>query len=114
VVLRAGFGSLQDDDAVGTATPADATGWCLEATRGGNLETWWAPLSGGRHALALFNWSPSPDAITVAWSQLPGLAEDARVAVRGVWRHEDVGVFRGNFTARVPSHGTELFVLTPA
>ena len=82
--------------------------------RGGNLETWWAPLQGGRHALALFNRSPSTDTITVSWAQLVGLDDNATVSIRDVWaRAHVVGDFRGSFAAEVNAHGTRLFVLTP-
>jgi alpha-galactosidase len=97
----------------GSVQMADATKFCVEATRGGNLETWWAPLSGGRHALALFNRSPSADVIAVSWKQLPGLQPATRVLVRDVWSKRDAGIHQDGFSITVPAHGTSLFVLTP-
>ena len=111
--MQAGYGRVRDDDGTGRVLLADAAQYCVEATRGGNLETWWAPLSGGRHALALFNRSPSADVIAVAWKQLPGLQPSSRVSVRDVWLKEDTGVHLEGFRATVPAHGTSLFVLTP-
>lgn len=72
-MLRAGYGKIRDDDGVGGVDLADANIFCMEAMHGGNLETWWSSLSGGRHAVALFNRSPSPDSITVNFETLEGL-----------------------------------------
>ena len=112
-MLQAGYGRVRDDDGTGHIRLADATQFCVEATRGGNLETWWAPLSGGRHAVALFNRSPSADVIAVSWTQLPGLQPTAHVSVRDVWLKIDAGIHTQGLKATVPAHGTSLFVLTP-
>ena len=93
------------------SSPADE--FCLDAVRGGNLETWWAPLAGGRHALAFFNRSPAADTIAVRWAQLAGLPANQTVAVRDVWARKDLGAARGSFTVTVNAHGTQLFVLAP-
>jgi hypothetical protein len=112
-VLHAGYGSVRDDDGIGNVNWANASDFCLDAVRGGNLETWYAPLSGGRHALSLFNRSPSHDTITVLWEQLQGLDPLTQVRVRDVWRHQDLGMHLGSYSALVPAHGTALLVLTP-
>ena len=120
--IRVGYGKVIDDDGIGGVRMVDGDAFCLDAVRGGNLETWWAPLSGGRHALALFNRSPSPDNITVQLSGLNTLsnrstamapAAQVRVRVRDVWRRADLGEFSGSFTSSVPAHGTHLYILSP-
>ena len=85
----------------------------------GMLEVWTVPLINGAYGAVLFNRSPAPDAITLAWSDLDawgtGVANTAPFAVRDVWAAADRGTFRGSYTAAtVPAHGVVMLVLTPS
>ncbi len=60
------------------------------------------PLADGSVAVGLFNLFEVPLEIGVTWEQL-GLEGPQRV--RDVWRHEDLGVFEGEFKVKVPRHG---------
>lgn len=100
-----------DDDLVGNVTVGGA--FCLQLTTGGLLEVWAAPLTGGRVAVALFNRSPSDDAIVVRWADV-GLAPGASVNVRDIWQAANVGTFHADFTRPVKAHATVYLVLTPA
>ena len=91
--------------------------FCLDVVTAGLLEVWAGPLSGGRFAAVLFNRSPFPDAITLAWEDLeavsPGHSRPGPLAVRDVWGGRDVGVFNGTFTdAAVPAHGVTFLLLS--
>jgi len=77
------------------------------------LETWVAPLSGGRFAAALLNRSPGADSLSVAAADL-GWAAGARFAVRDVWAAADRGVATGAYTASVDAVSVALLGLTPA
>jgi hypothetical protein len=44
-----------DDDSVGNVEMSDGSNFCLSIVESGRLEVWTAPLTGGRHAVALFN-----------------------------------------------------------
>ena len=86
---------------------------CVTLMRGGNLEVWTGPLSGGRVVVVLLNRYYKLSAITAEWSRL-GLAAGQKMSVRDVWAKADVGVHSGSYTEpAVPSHGVTLLVLTP-
>lgn len=92
------------------ATPA--ADYCAEAVlSSGNLETWVAPLAGGRYAVALLNRSPAAEELTATWRAL-GLR--GTYAVRDVWAGRDAGDFAGSYAATVPGKGVALLVLAPA
>lgn len=113
--LRAGDEArIPDNDLVGNITVGGA--FCLDVVPAGLLETWAGPLAGGAFAAILFNRSPSPDAITLAWDDLAALggARPGPLRVRDVWSGRDAGVFDGAFTdGAVPAHGVTFLVLTP-
>ncbi len=67
------------------------------------LEVWSRPLWDGTTAVALFNRSMTAEEITAKWSDI-GLS--GTQPVRDLWRHKDLGMFNGSFTAVVPGHGT--------
>ncbi len=69
----------------------------------GKLEVWARPLADGSRAVALFNRGDAPAKITARWSDA-GVKGPA--AVRDLWAHKDLGKFKDEFTAEVPSHGT--------
>jgi hypothetical protein len=107
---------IPDNDLLGNVTAGGR--FCLDLVPAGMLETWAGPLAGGAFAAILFNRSPAPDAITLAWEALETLGGGARpgpLSVRDVWRSKDLGVFDGAFTdPAVPAHGVTFLVLTPA
>jgi len=78
-------------------------------TQEGPLEVWEKPLSDGSIAVGLFNRGTWVSPITVNFREL-GI--NTPVKVRDLWKHEDLGVFHGSFTATVPYHGVVLVKLT--
>ena len=72
------------------------------STTGGLLQVFARPLADGSHAAGLFNLGDAPAKVTAKWSDI-GIAGSHKV--RDVWKHEDRGAFKDEFTAEVPSHG---------
>eukprot|EP00443_Scrippsiella_acuminata_P064369 CAMPEP_0115435974 /NCGR_PEP_ID=MMETSP0271-20121206/33941_1 /TAXON_ID=71861 /ORGANISM="Scrippsiella trochoidea, Strain CCMP3099" /LENGTH=444 /DNA_ID=CAMNT_0002861459 /DNA_START=1 /DNA_END=1335 /DNA_ORIENTATION=- len=75
-------------------------------------------LSGGMAAVALYNPedAAAPGAVDF---ELLGWPSGATAAVRDLWAHKDLGVFRGRFpeegrTLPVPAHATVVLRLTPS
>ncbi len=68
----------------------------------GPLEVWMKPLADGAKAVGLFNRELGTMPVTVHFRDI---AVGAAASVRDLWAQKDLGVFQGNFTARVPSHG---------
>ena len=85
-----------DQDALGTQ------GDRLSAE--GSSEIWSRPLAGGGKAIALFNRSSAPEAITLHLDQ----AGVAQSNLHDVWADRDVLPVEGAYTATVPAHGTVL------
>lgn len=76
-------------------------------------EVWAKPLSDGSIAVGLFNRSDAGEhVVSVAWEAV-GLHDRRAAIVRDLWAHEDVGEFRGSYTAKVESHGCALVKITP-
>eukprot|EP01045_Picozoa_sp_COSAG04_P008591 COSAG04_NODE_479_length_13687_cov_2.863262_3_plen_536_part_00 len=73
-------------------------------------------LEGGAMAVALFNRAEMPLNISVTWKEL-GLSGDT-YSVRDIWRRnevgEDVGEYRGGYSAVVPPHAALTLRLSPA
>lgn len=103
--------TVYDDDLVGGVTQGGA--FCLDIKTAGMLETWVAPLTGGRAAVALLNRSPGADALTVVAADA-GWPPGTRFAVRDVWAAADRGVVNGTYTAHLNASSVALLVLTPA
>lgn len=78
----------------------------------GDTEIWAKPLSGGAHAVLLFNRGTAPARITVNWDQL-GLARGAKVRVRDLWAHKDVGRTSSAYSASVASHDVVMVKFQP-
>ncbi len=76
------------------------------------LETWAAPLTGGRIAVALLNRSPAPDTVTARWADI-GAPAGARFSVREIWAATDHGSFVDSFSIVVGNQAVALLVLTP-
>ena len=87
---------------------------CVTLMRGGNLEVWAGPLSGGRTVVVLFNRYYKSSSITAEWSSI-GLDPDQKMSVRDVWSEKDAGVHVGSYTdPSVPAHGVALLILDPS
>jgi len=71
----------------------------------GPMEVWAKPLADGGFAVGLFNRGGAPNPVTV---RLEDLGIHGSAAVRDLWQHKDLGSFRGEFTAQVPTHGAAL------
>lgn len=69
----------------------------------GDLEVWVKNLSGGARAVILFNRGRAEATMAVSWQEL-GLPFDAELKVRDLWTKKDLGVVKGTFSTRVPSH----------
>ena len=70
----------------------------------GDLEVWAKELRDGSRAVVFFNRGEKPDLLSVCWDQI-GFPANARVKVRDLWQHKDVGVFQGSYMVEVPRHG---------
>lgn len=68
------------------------------------LEVYAGPLADNSIAVVLFNRDSAPHPITATWTDI-GLDEGTKASVRDLWLHENLGVYVGNFTATVESHG---------
>ncbi len=79
-------------------------------TKNGDLEIWSRPLADGSHAAGLFNRGADAAKVTARWSDL-GLTGSRKV--RDLWAHAGRGLFAGEYSVEVPSHGVVLVKLTP-
>ncbi len=71
----------------------------------GALEVWAKPLADGSVAVGLFNRGEAAAKITV---QFKDAGAKGAAKVRDLWKHEDLGTFKDQFTADVPKHGAVL------
>lgn len=76
----------------------------------GAEEVWAKPLAGGSMAVILLNRGEAPVRIKFTWTELGWPARP--VAVRDLWRKEDLGAFREGFSAEVAPHGVVMVRLT--
>jgi alpha-galactosidase len=74
------------------------------ASKNGDQEIWVRPLSGGAHAVALFNRGGADAEMTVKWADLKLKPAHAR----DLWAHQDVKLAGAEYKATVPSHGVVL------
>ena len=73
----------------------------------GGAEIWARPLTGGAHAVAIFNRSPAERMIPLRLSLVSAPA--AATTLHDVWADREVSVGpNGSYTARVPAHGVVL------
>ena len=76
-------------------------------------QVWAKPLEDGSVAVGLFNRSSKGERlVSVAWESV-GLGVGEEVVVRDLWAREDLGVFRGSFSATVAQHACRLVRLIP-
>ena len=80
-----------DDDHVGNYTNnVNGSEFCLDVSWIGNVEVWYSPLSGGKHAVAVVNRSPANrQTVRVTWEML-GLASADCYQIRDVWKETAV------------------------
>jgi len=71
---------------------------------------WSRPLSDGSLAVGLFNRDEMDMPVTVTWS---ALGIKGKHTVRDLWRQQDLGAFDGEFTRKVPRHGTLFVRISP-
>ncbi len=67
----------------------------------GPQETWVRELTGGAHAVALFNKAAEPASMTIKWSQVGGTPK----RVRDLWSHTDLKASGDGWTVEIPAHG---------
>ena len=87
------------------AVDQDAAG--IEGDRvakGGDQEIWVRPLENKDVAVALFNRGDRAARISVSWKEI-GRKSNEELTVRDLWRHQDKGATRGEYSALVPARG---------
>jgi hypothetical protein len=103
---------MRDDDKVGGVTRGGD--FCLDLVQDADSEVWAGPLADKKWAVALLNRNANaPAKITLNYTMLNTTA-GASFAVKDVWEGQDVGTFKGAFTATVQSQSVAYLVLTPA
>jgi alpha-galactosidase len=76
-------------------------------------DVWAKPLADGSIAVGLFNLGEREGRrATVAWEAI-GLHDRRSCLVRDLWAHQDLGVYRGDFSTRVDRHDVALVRITP-
>ncbi|HTI12310.1 MAG TPA: putative Ig domain-containing protein [Puia sp.] len=70
-----------------------------------NVQVWVKELKDGSRALGIFNLSEKPLTSPIAFTRI-GLP--AQVKLRDLWRQQDLGLFKGSYTAKIPAHGVVL------
>ena len=78
----------------------------------GRGEIWMRPLADGSRAVVLFNRSRSRRTIRVRWIDIGSKPTDA-LPLRDLWKHQDLGIVKTGYTARVPSHGVVMIKAGP-
>jgi alpha-galactosidase len=64
------------------------------------------------HAVVLLNRGASDAEISVSWEDL-GYPVHLSAAVRDLWAKKDLGKSTASFSAKVPSHGVVMLLVTP-
>ncbi|HYA48253.1 MAG TPA: glycoside hydrolase family 27 protein, partial [Burkholderiales bacterium] len=78
----------------------------------GDLEVWARPLADGGRAVIFLNRGLKPAAVAVNWVEL-GYPKTLEAKVRDLWKHQDLGAFKGSFQATVEGHGVVMVHLMP-
>jgi alpha-galactosidase len=68
------------------------------------------PMEDGSVAVGLFNLAADSRTLTVKWSEFEF---EGKARVRDLWRHRDVGVFEGAYSAKLGRHDVTLVRLFP-
>jgi alpha-galactosidase len=80
--------------------------------KSGDLEVWAKSLAEGGRAVILFNRGAAQAELSVAWEEL-GYPGHLPAKVRDLWAHQDVGTFRGSYSATVPPHAVVMVEILP-
>jgi len=91
-----------------TSVPGDAHAAC---PNGG--EVWTRNLSDGTLAVAMTNWEPEKQHISICFEKF-GWPYSVTAELRDVWAKRDLGSFSTNFTAEIAPHDTLLLKLSKA
>ncbi|MDR3459778.1 MAG: glycoside hydrolase family 27 protein [Verrucomicrobiae bacterium] len=78
----------------------------LRQTKG--TEIWMKPLKNGGKAIGLFNRSAAAQDVELNWKDA-GLGGEQ--TLRDLWSHKDLGTFKEEYVAQVPSHGAVLLLV---
>jgi alpha-galactosidase len=73
-------------------------------------QVWARDLEDGSRAVALYNFTEDNTTVKITWEQL-GISGPRKV--RDLWRQEDMGIFREEFSAEVRPHGVVFVKVTP-
>jgi len=107
---------LTNDEAIAVnQDPLAKQGHFIRASNNNATEIWAGPLKDGSYAVVMINLhdSQSFDIIT-QWSDI-GLPDDRKATVRDLWKHQDIGVFTGSYSAKqVQPHASIMLRITPA
>jgi alpha-galactosidase len=76
------------------------------------VEAWKKPMKDGKIAMAFLNRNSGPESVTVPFEELE-LEKDASFEVYDVWTHAPVKQDAGSLSAKMSSHETRVYVLTP-
>jgi alpha-galactosidase len=76
----------------------------------GPKEVWAKDMEDGSKAVGLFNVGPKETKVKVKWSDI---GVKGKQTVRDLWRQKDIGVFDGEFEAKVAGHGVVLVRIIP-
>ena len=71
---------------------------------------WVSDIAAGGWYVGLFNIGESEQDITIDFAQL---GTKGRLTVRDLWQRQDKGIFKKQYTQKVPPHGVALIRLTP-
>jgi alpha-galactosidase len=73
----------------------------------GKVETLWRPMADGTIIIGIFNRGEDTASSALQLSKVAGLT-GKKLTVRDLWRHNEVSLKSGQYTAQVPKHGVIL------
>ena len=76
----------------------------------GDVEVWSRPLANGGRSVVLLNRGEAAHDVSVRWQDL-GYPEGLKLRVRDLWKHQDMPVATGTYTANVAPHGVVMVTL---
>jgi alpha-galactosidase len=77
----------------------------------GPIEIWAKPLSGGRKAVAIFNFGESTTSLRGIGLHLKQMGFSGEVTARDIWANKDLGKIGDGWTDTIPRHGVVLLVV---
>ena len=78
----------------------------------GDREVWSKEMKNGSRAVVLFNRGTSDAEISAPWETI-GYPATISASVRDLWQSKDMGRFKSQYGATVPSHGVVMVTVTP-